>query len=267
MRKWGLAALLCYATHVSAFPQPDPVPGGLAAIPLAPSSAPLPVVHYANARVTVVAHEGEWVALVGIPLDAESGKHHIQLHDGSQVGFEVQDKQYRTQRLTIRDKNKVEPDEESSQRIVQEMALQKRLRTQFTGNTPKLDFIRPAPGTDTGRFGLRRILNGQPRNPHSGMDIAAPTGTPVKATADGKVLHTGDFFFSGNTVYIDHGTGVISLYAHLDSIDVQAGDTVQQGDIIGTVGSTGRATDPHLHWSVYLNGAAVDPALFIQDKK
>jgi murein DD-endopeptidase MepM/ murein hydrolase activator NlpD len=95
------------------------------------------------------------------------------------------------------------------------------------------------------------------------MDIAAAAGTPVKVTASGWVLHTDNFFFSGNVVYVDHGSGVISMYAHLSKIQVKAGDTVQQGDIIGEVGSTGRATGPHLHWSVYLNGEAVDPSLFL----
>lgn len=203
------------------------------------------------------------MALVGIPLSAETGEHSLKLNDGRTINFDVEAKEYRTQRLTIRDKNKVDPDEASGKRIVQEMALQKQLRTRFTGETTTLDFIKPVPGHDTGRFGLRRILNGQQRNPHNGMDIAAATGTPVKATAAGRVLHTDDFFFSGNTVYVDHGAGVISLYAHLSEINVEPGDTVEQGDIVGKVGSTGRATGSHLHWSIYLNGEAVDPALFL----
>ncbi len=189
------------------------------------------------------------------------------MQTGNPISFQVQPKQYKTQRLTIKDKNKVDPDDESSQRIIREQAVQKQVKTHFSAGEAELDFIKPVPGHDTGRFGLQRFINNQPRNPHSGMDIAAASGTPVKATASGRVLHTDDFFFSGNTVYVDHGAGVISMYAHLSEIAVAPGDVVEQGDIIGKVGSTGRATGPHLHWSVYLNGEAVDPALFLSNKK
>jgi murein DD-endopeptidase MepM/ murein hydrolase activator NlpD len=266
MKKWLVLSLALYSANLAAFPRAHPVPGGVALVPLAPLSGNPPIVQYEGARVTVVPLQGQWAALVGIPLEADAGHHTLQLADGSRLSFPVAAKQYRTQRLTIRDKNKVEPDDESSERIVRELALQKQIRTRFSGDTAELEFIKPVPGRDTGRFGLRRILNNQPRNPHSGMDIAAATGTPVKATAAGRVLHTDDFFFSGNTVYVDHGAGVISLYAHLSEITVQPGDVVEQGEIVGKVGSTGRATGPHLHWSVYLNGEAVDPALFLPSK-
>ena len=127
--------------------------------------------------------------------------------------------------------------------------------------------IRPTIGRDSGRFGLRRILNKQKRNSHSGMDIAAPTGRSVKAVETGKVLYVGDLFFTGKVVYLDHGNGVLSLYAHLSKINVKLGQQVKRGDIIAKVGKTGRVTGPHLHWSVYLNGNAIDPTLFLKAKK
>ncbi|MDD5393715.1 MAG: peptidoglycan DD-metalloendopeptidase family protein [Thiothrix sp.] len=263
MKKWLLLGFALYSAHAGAFPRANPVPGGIAEIPLAPQSASAPIVQYAGRRVTVAANNGQWVALVGIPFDAQAGTYSVQVRNGKPIEFSVQDKQYRTQRITLSDNNMVEPDEESSARIVRELAVQKQLKTRFSAGEADLNFIRPAPGADTGRFGMRRIFNGQPRNPHSGMDIAAAAGTPVKSTASGRVLHTGDFFFSGNVVYVDHGAGVISMYAHLSKISVKVGDVVQQGDILGEVGSTGRATGPHLHWSVYLNGEAVDPTLFL----
>ncbi|UJS23811.1 peptidoglycan DD-metalloendopeptidase family protein [Thiothrix winogradskyi] len=267
MKKWLLLSIALYSSHILAMPRENPVPGGIAHLPIAPLSAQAPLVQYEGKRVTVVPQDAHWVALVGIPLDAEGDTQTVQLQGGQALSFPIQAKEYKTQRLTIKDKNKVEPDEESSQRIVRELAVQEQAKTHFTTGAAQLGFIKPVPGHDTGRFGLRRVINNQARNPHSGMDIAAATGTPIKATAAGTVIHTDDFFFSGNTVYLDHGMGVISMYAHLSEIQVETGDTVQQGDIIGEVGSTGRATGPHLHWSVYLNGEAVDPALFLPNKK
>jgi murein DD-endopeptidase MepM/ murein hydrolase activator NlpD len=114
-------------------------------------------------------------------------------------------------------------------------------------------------------FGLRRFFNEQPRKPHSGLDLAAAEGTPISAPASGKITDTGDFFFNGNTVFIDHGQGLVTMYCHLSKIDVEPGQTVNTGDIIGAVGKTGRVTGAHLHWSVSLNNTRIDPTLFLDD--
>lgn len=266
----GLLVTLTFAftSSAHAFPRHDPVPGGIAVIPLVEITEKRPIVHYQQQRVTVVPHQGKWTALVGIPLKARDGQHTITARHpvtGSRhtLPFSVRNKHYRTQRLTIKNKNKVNPNQQSMQRIIRELAVQKDIKTRFSETETKLSFRKPVRGRDTGRFGLKRFINNQPRNPHSGMDIAAAKGTPIVVTAPGRVLHTDDFFFSGNVVYVDHGSGVISLYAHLDKIGVRVGQWLDTGSIVGTVGSTGRATGPHLHWSVYLNGEAVNPALFL----
>jgi murein DD-endopeptidase MepM/ murein hydrolase activator NlpD len=148
-------------------------------------------------------------------------------------------------------------------RILAEKERKQKARSHYSKDPVDVDFLLPVEGIRTGSYGRRRFFNGQPRRPHSGMDIAADTGTPVINPSAGRVIELGDFFFSGKLVYIDHGQGLISLFAHLSEIDVELGQRVAKGEVIGKVGATGRVTGPHLHWSLGLNQTWIDPALFL----
>jgi len=262
-----VSSIILITFSLSAFPRNDLKPGGIAVIAVSPSTNPKPKVVYQKRPVALIKGKKNWLAVVGIPLSAKIGQHKLTVYLPKNKtitkSFRVKSFPYRTQRLTIKNKNKVNPNKKSSKRIEREFFLKNRLKRTYTESPPHFNFIKPTNGRDSGRFGARRIFNKQKRNPHSGMDIAAPKGRSVKATEAGKVLFTGDLFFTGNVVYIDHGNGLLSLYAHLSKINVKKGQQVNRGQIIGKVGKTGRVTGPHLHWSVYLNGNAVDPSLFL----
>jgi murein DD-endopeptidase MepM/ murein hydrolase activator NlpD len=180
----------------------------------------------------------------------------------------VNSKDYPEQHITLKDRGKVELSPTNEARAVREIATIRKLKLHWrTVRHTNLAFIMPVKGRLSSGFGLRRFFNGKPRAPHVGLDVAVPRGTPVKASGRGKVLAVGNYFFNGKTIFIDHGDGLITMYCHLDRIGVKDGEKVNRGQRIGRSGMTGRATGPHLHWSVILNGAMVDPDLFIHAKR
>ena len=252
-----------------ALPKTAPVPGGVALIRLGEVSAQpkAPRAWFAERQVLVASAAGHWVAVVGLPLDLKAGSQELLVGEGATqktLRFEVKDKRYPEQHITLKDSSKVNLASADEERATREIAAIQELKRHWrdTAET-ETDFQLPAEGRLASRFGLRRIFNGEARAPHSGLDVAVPRGTPIKAAAQGKILATGDYFFNGKTVFIDHGNGLISMYCHLDRIDVQSGDQVTQGQRVGLAGSTGRSSGPHLHWSVVLNGTMVDPELFL----
>lgn len=260
--------LFSLSSIVYAFPKNSLRPGGVAVINVLSANQAKPTIRYNSVPVALAKGQQNWLAVVGIPLSAKAGTHTVSIKERSgktsSKSFGVKSHQYKTQRLTIKNKNKVNPNKKSSKRIEREYLLTQKLKKTFSPDSPRMNFIKPVAGRDSGRFGLRRILNKQKRNPHSGMDIAAAEGRKIKATESGRVIFVGDLFFTGKVVYLDHGNGLISLYAHLSKIHVKEDQEVSRGDIIARVGKTGRVTGAHLHWSVYLNGTPVDPALFIK---
>lgn len=246
------------------------VPGGVAIIAVGSSEAPKPTVTFNQSNVWVAKRGNEWVAVVGIPLNTVPGEQQINVSRGGELStlrFDVKPKRYPEQRLTLH-RDMVEPPPEVQARIERESAHLKTVRSTWTElpQPTRAEFVLPTKGPLSSRFGLQRILNGKPRSPHAGLDVAAPLGTPIYSPGEGVVLDTGDYYYCGKTVFIDHGQGLITLYCHLSEILVNKGDVLKQGDRIGLVGSTGRSTGPHLHWTVYLNAVAVEPELFIRSK-
>lgn len=256
------------AAPTDVWPTASQVPGGVAWLSLG-AAATRPVAQAGNVPLLVLGDVLEWTALVGIPLSALPGEASITLQTttGSQrkIAYTIAPKRYSEQRLKVAP-GTVDLSPDNQTRYESERAHLTQVMATFSEPLPQLLRMRvPVPGRRSGSFGLRRVFNGQSRNPHSGMDIAAGTGTPVVAPLPGRVIDTGDYFFNGNTVWLDHGGGLLSMVCHLSRIQVKVGDVLQAGDRVGAVGATGRVTGPHLHWGVMLNQAMVDPALFLAD--
>lgn len=251
----------------SSFPRASPVPGGVARLRLG-AAGRAPRVRAGGVRVLVMRDGGEWIALVGIALSTAAGstvRVEVERGDGAVETREivVEPKTYASQHLKVAP-GKVELSAEDLARFEKERAHTARVLKTFSEEPPaSLALLQPTPGRRSSSFGLRRYFNGQARSPHGGMDIAAPTGTPVVAAAAGRVIDVGDYFFSGRTLILDHGAGLLTLYAHLSGIDAGEAERVAAGAPIGKVGASGRVTGPHLHFSVYLNATSVDPALFL----
>ena len=258
--------------HAS-LPQASSVPGGIALVTIGKeiTLSKKPQAWFGEQAVLVTAEKNKWVAVIGLPLSTKPGtyKLKIKMEDKTKtLAFRVKSKKYPEQHITLKDSSKVELSPEDEARAVREIATIKKLKLNWREEgITDLDFMIPAEGRLSGNFGLRRFFNGQARSPHAGLDVAVAQGTPINASATGKVLAVDDYFFNGKTIFLDHGNGLITMYCHLDQSDVQTGDMVSKGQQIALSGQSGRATGPHLHWSVILNGAMVDPALFIATRR
>jgi murein DD-endopeptidase MepM/ murein hydrolase activator NlpD len=225
------------------------------------------VVVWRNEKVPAIHNGNAWTTILGIDLDTKPGAHKTEalltMDDGRaerrEVTVDVVAKQFPTTQLKVAEKfvelNKADL-ARSSREAREANAIYSRITTAIVPEEP---FSDPIPGVAGTNFGERRIFNGAPRAPHSGADLHAAAGTPVHATNRGRVVLAKNLFFTGNTVILDHGLGIYSLYAHLSRIDVKSGETVKNGQLLGLVGATGRVTAPHLHWGMRVQGARVDP--------
>ena len=272
LRTLAAACLAAAPTAADALPQHAPRPGGIAVIGLdLPSlpSAEAPLVTFGERRALVLKDDEGWLAVVGIPLDQQAGTATVRIADGNggeplEMPFEILLHDYPEQRLNVA-RSYVDPSPAQLERILREREIiDSALGNWRDASLSDVLLQPPVPGPRSPSFGFRRFFNDEPRAPHKGMDIAAPAGTPVLAAGAGKVTAAGDFYFNGNTVIVDHGQGLVTMYCHLEAIGVGEAAIVAAGERLGTVGATGRVTGPHLHFGTYLNGTAVDPALLLE---
>lgn len=257
--------LLCLVCCQLAAAQTAAWPGGIAKLDLGPAEGATPEVHYGDKRVLVAKVGGRWQAVVGVHLDTPLGTASVRLADGTERKFDVIKHAYREQHLEVAP-GYVSLSEENLARVGRERKLiDAALNNWRDKDLDGVILKKPVDGPHSSSFGSRRFFNGEPRSPHSGMDIAAVTGTPILSPLAGVVTATGDYYFNGNTVIVDHGQGLVTMYCHLREIGVEAGQLVEPDDQLGLVGATGRVTGAHLHFGTYLNGNAVDPALLIKE--
>lgn len=218
------------------------------------------------------SNKGTYEGLVGVDLNTKPSRYEMKVvaTDGGGYSYskglpcKVEKTDFAVQKLTL-PRSMVDLDPKTLERVNRES---KKLKALFEGvQTETLwrgAFLRPVEGELSGAFGVRRIINGQTKNPHSGIDLRADEGTPVVACNGGRVALVDEFFFSGKSVFLDHGGGLYSMYFHLSEIGVSEGDRVNTGDLLGRVGSTGRSTGSHLHWGMIIRGARVDPFSFLR---
>lgn len=259
-----MLSLLMLAGPAFATPEHSPWPGGIAIVDVGSADQPPPVASFNDKPLLVMKQDDRWHAVVGIPLDTKPGGLSIQVGDRD-IAIDIVEHAYREQRLTVKNESYVSPDEDQLERIGRERKIIDAALGRFRPSAiDSIELAVPVDGPRSSSFGLRRFFNEQPRSPHKGMDIAAALGDPILAPQGGVITATGDYFFNGNTVIIDHGQGFVTMYCHLSNIRVEQGQAVTAGEVVGAVGATGRVTGPHLHFGTYLNGTAVDPGLLLQ---
>jgi murein DD-endopeptidase MepM/ murein hydrolase activator NlpD len=269
LKKLSFLLLLLPSIVLASIPVTNtPIPGGIAVIDFETNHSN-PKAFYNNIPLYVQhVKDRHWQILVGIPLMEKLGKKTIKVQGAStrSFDFEVMEHTFTEQHITLKGKKKkyVNPNLAHIDRIKSERPVLSSARKIFSNDILSDGlFIRPVNGVTTSPFGLKRFYNGEARRPHTGLDYAGDIGSPIRAPADGKVILAGEFFFNGNAIFLDHGRGMISVYIHMNERLAKQGQQIKQGEVIGTIGQTGRATGPHLHWGVYLNQTVINPNLLL----
>ena len=246
----------------------QPFQGGVAVINIGEFEQK-PKVFFKAREVKVLQKDGDYIAVIGIAIDEKAGEKHIVAvtkKKKEHIYFDVDAKSYKKEYIKLKTNKRVTLSKTDLQRFQKEKKKTKKILKSFNKNiSSNLEFISPLSGRISSTFGKKRYYNGKAKSPHKGTDIAAKRGTPIVASLGGKVVLRKDLFFNGNTIYLDHGEGVITMYSHMQKFAVNDGDDIQKGDVIGYVGTTGRSTGPHLHFGIILNGEAIDPGVFIGD--
>ncbi len=264
-----LLILLSISTAAMALPEESRIHGGVALVNLGSTLVhpKAPYVKLAKRRVTVVNEDDTWFAVVGLSVLKPKNKIELNIawqdNTSETRSVDIANKKYAESHITIANKNKVNPPKQDWDRIIRENKRIGKAKRYWLDSKPDFAFDLPTTGRFSSLYGKKRFINTIPKNPHRGLDIAAPTGTPIYSPAKALVVDTGDFFYTGNTVLLAHGAGLVSMYSHLSRIDVKKGMELERGDVLGAIGATGRVTGPHLHWAVGLNGTWVDPIYFL----
>ena len=212
-----------------------------------------------NNLITTI--DGSLYKLIPLPFDKQNSSIEI---DGQKIN--INQKDFGESRISIKNESMVNLSKLDYERTLKESKMIQRAAYSFSKSlNPDLNFIKPVKGIISSRYGKKRFINDQPRSPHLALDIAAPEGTKIISPSKGTVILIGDFFYSGNFIVVDHGFGLVSSYSHLSKISVKENELINKGQKIGEVGSTGRVTGPHLHWTVYLNKVKINPESLINE--
>jgi murein DD-endopeptidase MepM/ murein hydrolase activator NlpD len=222
--------------------------------------------YYMNNLVTTVIKNDRPYLLFGIPYNTKHGTNNFKFSSDNaikKITLEVMAKEYPVQNIQI-DKYKTKTNKELKRILNEKKEIINAKKNTYKVH-PDFNFIMPAEGTVTGVYGTQRYYNGKKGNFHNGHDIAGDSGTPVYAPSSGKVVLTGDYYYNGKFIMINHGNNLISMFLHLNDIFIAQDQIVKKGEIIGTIGSTGLSTGPHLHWSVLLNNAYINPLALVNN--
>ena len=256
-------------TSYCSFPTHKPYPGGIVNYRFMDSDIDLEKKLIAEGLKYEVCRDNSSSInlLIPIPLSFEKEQLKISLSDELISSIDIENRFYRESRITIKNQDLVKPPDSMQKRIKEEYIKGIALKNVFTDQNLKgRKMIIPVTGIKSSEFGVRRYINGQPRNRHTGLDIAADEGVSVIAPLSGIVILADNFFYKGNVIYIDHGNGLITSYSHLSKKMVTLGQSVSKGQTLGFVGSTGRVTGPHLHWEVFFLGIPVNPEIFVKEE-